>query len=53
MEKNMRLLKWENNIFKYQELADNQRASELITTFEEKELILIFPLHTKVMEFLL
>lgn len=28
-----------NNIFKYPELADQQRASELITTFEEKELL--------------
>lgn len=28
-----------NNIFKYPELADNQRASELITTFEEKQLL--------------
>lgn len=27
------------NIFKYPELADNQRASELITTFEEKNLL--------------
>lgn len=27
------------NIFKYPELADNQRASELITTFEEKKLL--------------
>jgi heat-inducible transcriptional repressor len=26
-----------NNIFKYPELADNQKASELITTFEEKK----------------
>lgn len=26
-----------NNIFKYPELADHQRASELITTFEEKQ----------------
>ena len=26
-----------NNIFKYPELSDNQRASELITTFEEKK----------------
>ncbi|MBQ7954987.1 MAG: heat-inducible transcription repressor HrcA [Lachnospiraceae bacterium] len=26
-----------NNIFKYPELADNQKASELITTFEEKQ----------------
>lgn len=28
-----------NNIFKYPELADQQRASELITTFEEKQLL--------------
>lgn len=28
-----------NNIFKYPELSDNQRASELITTFEEKRLL--------------
>lgn len=28
-----------NNIFKYPELADNQRASELITTFEEKQML--------------
>ena len=28
-----------NNIFKYPELSDNQRASELITTFEEKQLL--------------
>lgn len=28
-----------NNIFKYPELADQQRASELITTFEEKDLL--------------
>ena len=28
-----------NNIFKYPELADNQKASELITTFEEKQLL--------------
>ena len=28
-----------NNIFKYPELADNQRASALITTFEEKQLL--------------
>lgn len=28
-----------NNIFRYPELADNQRASELITTFEEKKLL--------------
>lgn len=28
-----------NNIFKYPELADHQRASELITTFEEKRLL--------------
>ena len=28
-----------NNIFKYPELADNQRASELITTFEEKQVL--------------
>ncbi len=27
------------NIFKYPELADHQRASELITTFEEKKLL--------------
>lgn len=27
------------NIFKYPELADNQRAKELITTFEEKQLL--------------
>ncbi len=27
------------NIFKYPELADNQRASELINTFEEKQLL--------------
>ena len=26
-----------NNIFKYPELADNQKASEIISTFEEKE----------------
>jgi heat-inducible transcriptional repressor len=26
-----------NNIFKYPELSDNQKASELITTFEEKK----------------
>jgi heat-inducible transcriptional repressor len=28
-----------NNIFKYPELSDNQKASELITTFEEKQLL--------------
>lgn len=28
-----------NNIFKYPELADNNKASELITTFEEKKLL--------------
>ena len=28
-----------NNIFKYPELADNQRASEIINTFEEKQLL--------------
>lgn len=28
-----------NNIFKYPELADQQKASELITTFEEKQLL--------------
>jgi heat-inducible transcriptional repressor len=28
-----------NNIFKYPELADHRRASELITTFEEKRLL--------------
>ncbi len=28
-----------NNIFKYPELADHQRASDLITTFEEKQLL--------------
>lgn len=28
-----------NNIFKYPELSDNQRASELINTFEEKQLL--------------
>ena len=28
-----------NNIFKYPELSDNQRASELINTFEEKEVL--------------
>ena len=28
-----------NNIFKYPELADNRRASELINTFEEKQLL--------------
>lgn len=28
-----------NNIFKYPELADNQKASELINTFEEKNLL--------------
>lgn len=28
-----------NNIFRYPELADQQRASELITTFEEKQLL--------------
>ena len=28
-----------NNIFKYPELADHQRASELITTFEEKQVL--------------
>jgi len=28
-----------NNIFKYPELADNKRASELINTFEEKQLL--------------
>lgn len=28
-----------NNIFKYPELSDNQRASDLITTFEEKHLL--------------
>ena len=27
-----------NNIFKYPELADNERASQLITTFEDKEI---------------
>jgi heat-inducible transcriptional repressor len=28
-----------NNIFRYPELADNQKASELITAFEEKKLL--------------
>ena len=28
-----------NNIFKYPELADHQRASQLITTFEEKQVL--------------
>ena len=28
-----------NNIFKYQELSDNQRASELINTLEEKQML--------------
>ncbi len=28
-----------NNIFKYPELADNQKASEIINTFEEKQLL--------------
>ncbi len=28
-----------NNIFKYPELADHKRASELITTFEEKDML--------------
>lgn len=28
-----------NNIFKYPELADNQRASELVSTFEEKQVL--------------
>ena len=28
-----------NNIFKYPELADNQKASELISTFEEKQML--------------
>lgn len=28
-----------NNIFKYPELADQQKASELITTFEEKQML--------------
>jgi heat-inducible transcriptional repressor len=28
-----------NNIFKYPELSDNQKASELINTFEEKQLL--------------
>lgn len=28
-----------NNIFRYPELSDNQRASELITTFEEKQVL--------------
>ena len=28
-----------NNIFKYPELADNQKASELINTFEEKHVL--------------
>ena len=28
-----------NNILKYPELSDNQKASELITTFEEKQLL--------------
>lgn len=28
-----------NNIFKYPELADNQKASELITAFEEKQML--------------
>jgi len=28
-----------NNIFKYPELADNQKASELINTFEEKKML--------------
>ena len=28
-----------NNIFKYPELSDNEKASQLITTFEEKEII--------------
>ena len=27
------------NIFKYPELADNQKASELITAFEEKQVL--------------
>ena len=31
-----------NNIFKYPELSDNQRASELINTFEEKQLLTEF-----------
>ena len=29
----------ENNIFKYPELSDNQRASELINTLEEKQML--------------
>lgn len=28
-----------NNIFKYPELADNQKASEIISTFEEKQVL--------------
>lgn len=28
-----------NNIFKYPELADQERASEIINTFEEKQLL--------------
>ena len=28
-----------NNIFKYPELADQQRASEIINTFEEKQML--------------
>ena len=28
-----------NNIFKYPELADHQKASELINTFEEKQIL--------------
>ena len=28
-----------NNIFKYPELADNQKASEIINTFEEKQML--------------
>lgn len=28
-----------NNIFKYPELADNRRASELVSTFEEKQVL--------------
>ncbi len=28
-----------NNIFKYPELSDNQRASEIISTFEEKQML--------------
>lgn len=31
-----------NNIFKYPELSDNRRASEIISTFEEKQMLTTF-----------